>query len=253
VKRIQQRYSKIIIILIAVTYSAFADNELKVVRTSSDTLEVLLYNSEKITGIQFCVRASSGIYFKTIKPGTRTLNSSWIVTSYSSNDSSANVLILNSKQQSLSDGSGPLVSILFTLHNPQETNSVELTNVMIINGNGDSLGVKITNIEWTNKIFSTTNEDEQKSFILGQNFPNPFNPSTVLSYRLTTAAQVRLIVYDITGREVTRLIDQYQYAGDYNVKWDSNLNNGQKLSSGMYVARLNVDNKSVSRKMLLTK
>jgi flagellar hook assembly protein FlgD len=135
----------------------------------------------------------------------------------------------------------------------QEMNSVELRNVMVIDGNGDSLGVTITNLVWNGKNFLATNTDAQKSFVLGQNFPNPFNPSTIITYRLNTPAQVRLSVYDITGREVTRLINEFQYAGEYNVKWDSNLNNGQKMASGMYVARLNVNNSSVSRKMLLTK
>ena len=57
-----------------------------------------------------------------------------------------------------------------------------------------------------------------KSFALGQNFPNPFNPSTILTYRLKVPAQVRLSIFDITGREVTRLVDQYQYVGEYQCK-----------------------------------
>ncbi|MGD1046836.1 MAG: FlgD immunoglobulin-like domain containing protein [Bacteroidota bacterium] len=252
-KRIQKRYFRIIILLITAALSASAGNDLKVVRTSSNSLDVQLANSEQVTGIQFCIHTSSGIMLKSVKPGTRTVNSSWSVDSYLANDSTVNILILNVNQQSLANGSGTLASILFTMAQPQEWNSVELKNVMVINGNGDSLGVTITNLEWNNKTLLTTNTDEQRSFVLGQNFPNPFNPSTILTYRLNTAAQVRLSVYDITGREVSRLIDQYQYAGEYNVKWDSNSNNGQKMASGMYVARLNVDNSSVSRKMLLTK
>jgi flagellar hook assembly protein FlgD len=124
---------------------------------------------------------------------------------------------------------------------------------MITNKNADSLGVAINNLDWSNKSVLIANNNESKSFALGQNFPNPFNPTTKITYRLNKSAQVRLSVYDITGREVNRLVDRYQSVGDYNISWNSNDYNGQKMASGMYFARLNVDNESVSRKMVITK
>jgi hypothetical protein len=253
VNTIRQRYSQIIILLITVSFPAFAGNELKVVRTSLNSLDILLANSDGVSGVQFCIRTSRGIVLESVKPGTRTVKSSWIVDSYTANDSTINVLVLNAEKQSLPNGSGTLASILFTTVDPKEMNSVELTNVMVIDVNGDSLGVTITNLAWDDKHLSATNAGESKSFVLGQNFPNPFNPSTIINYRLNKAAFVRLSVYDITGREVSRLINQYQYVGEYKVKWDSNSNNGQKIASGIYIARLNVDNNSFSQKMLLTK
>ena len=253
VKTIQQRFSQILILLITAALSASAGNELKVVRTSLSSIDIQFANSEAFTGIQFSVHLSSAIILESVKPGTQTAESSWIVDSYVADDSTINVVVLNLMQQSFSDGSGTLASILFKVVGPQKTNSVILSNVMVIDKNGDSLGVTITNLVWNDKNLSITNTDKMKSFVLGQNFPNPFNPSTMLTYRLNVPAQVRLSIYDISGREVTRLINQYQYVGEYQVKWDSNSNNRQKLASGMYVARLSVDNNSVSRKMLLTK
>jgi hypothetical protein len=253
VKTIRQRCTQIIILLITAAFSASAGNELKVVRTSASSIDIQFANSEAVTGVQFSVHASSAIVLESIKTGTRTVESSWIVDSYVADDSTINVVVLSLNQQSFSDGSGTLASLLFKVTGPQETNSIMLTNVMVIDKNGDSLGVTITNLVWNDKNLLLSSTDEMKSFGLGQNYPNPFNPSTMLTYRLKVAAQVRLSIYDITGREVTRLIDQYQYVGEYNVTWDSNLNNGQKLASGMYVARLSVDNNSISRKMLLTK
>jgi hypothetical protein len=242
VKTIQLRYSRIIILLITAAFSASGGNELKIVRASSNSFDVQLANYEEVTGIQFCVHSSHGIVLESVKSGARTMELSWMVDSYIVNDSTINVLILNVKQQSLPKESGTLVIVLYTMDNTQETNSVSLTNVIVINRNGDSLGVKITNLEWNNENLLITNAGNSKSFFLGQNFPNPFNPLTILTYRLNTNAQVRLSVFDITGREVIRLIDQYQYAGDYNVKWDSNSNSGQKLASGIYLARLSVEN-----------
>jgi hypothetical protein len=137
--------------------------------------------------------------------------------------------------------------------NTNEIKFIELKNVMVIDAKGDSLGVTISNLRWNDNNFSGTITGESQSFVLGQNFPNPFNPATILNYRLNTAAYVRLCVYDITGREVSRLVDQYQHAGDYQVPWDSHMGDGKILASGIYIARLNVDKSSVSRKMLLTK
>ena len=250
---IRKRYSKIIILLIIVSLSAFAGNDLKVVRTSSNSLDVLLTNSDGVSGVQFCIRTSHGILLESVQPGIRTAASSWIVDSYNANDTTVNVLVLNAEKKSFPNGSGTIASIHFTMINPKEMNSVELTNVMVIDGKGDSLGVTIANLVLDDKRLSATNTGEPESFFLGHNFPNPFNPTTILNYRLNKAAFVRLSVYDITGREVSRLINQYQYAGEYNVTWDSNSNNGQKMASGIYIARLSVDNKSFSQKMLLTK
>jgi hypothetical protein len=240
-------------ILITVSLSAFAGNELKVVRTSSNSLDVLLSNTDGISGLQFCIRTSYGIMIESVKPGNRTVESSWIVDSYTANDSTVNVLVLNAVKRSFPNGSGTLASIHFKMVDPKEMNSAELTNVMVIDVKGDSLGVTITNLIWDDKHLSATNTGEPESFFLGQNYPNPFNPTTILNYRLNKAAFVRLSVYDIAGREVSRLVNQYQYAGEYNVKWNSNSNNGQIMASGIYIARLSVDNISYSQKMLLTK
>ncbi len=156
-------------------------------------------------------------------------------------------------REGFSEGQGSLTKISFSTVNPPEVSHASLANVMITNSHADSLGVAIANLDWSNKPILTASNNESKSFLLCQNFPNPFNPTTRIAYRLNKAAQVRLSVYDITGREVNRLIDQYQYVGEYNVEWNSNTNSGQKLTSGMYFARLSVDNESVSRKMVMTK
>jgi hypothetical protein len=148
---------------------------------------------------------------------------------------------------------GSLVNISFSTEAKTEKSYASLTNVMITNRNADSLGVAINDLYWSNKPTLTASNNEPKSFLLGQNFPNPFNPSTKIAYRLNKAAQVRLSVYDMTGREVNRLIDQYQSVGEYNVEWNGNANNGQRMASGMYFTHLSVDNESVSRKMVMTK
>ncbi|MBT4502494.1 MAG: T9SS type A sorting domain-containing protein [Gemmatimonadetes bacterium] len=77
-------------------------------------------------------------------------------------------------------------------------------------------------------------------FTLHQNFPNPFNPSTTILYQLDTSAQVELVLFDILGQEVRRLVKATQPAGNYSVYWDGRSGNGQILASGIYFYRLKV-------------
>jgi photosystem II stability/assembly factor-like uncharacterized protein len=97
-------------------------------------------------------------------------------------------------------------------------------------------------------------------FILSQNYPNPFNPETTISYKIQAASQVSLKVYDVLGREVVTLVDEYKQPGSYNCKltrFDSRLarrgiENGE-LPSGVYFYRLQAGNFVQTKKMLLIK
>ncbi len=86
------------------------------------------------------------------------------------------------------------------------------------------------------------------NFVLLPNYPNPFNPSTNIAFALPKAAKVKLIVYDMLGREVAKLVDDYLSEGYYTVKF-----NAENLASGMYLYTLKADNNFAVRKMLLLK
>lgn len=86
------------------------------------------------------------------------------------------------------------------------------------------------------------------AIILNQNFPNPFNPSTQIAYELTTPQNVRLSVYDITGRRIATLINSRQSAGSHIVSFNAN-----NLSSGIYFYRLEAGDFMQTRKMILLK
>ncbi len=96
------------------------------------------------------------------------------------------------------------------------------------------------------------------AFVLHPNYPNPFNPSTRLSYDLAAAGFVTLTVYDLLGREVRRLVDGQQSAGRHTVEWDGS-GVAAKTSSGVYIARLRVTGEtgatvySASLKLLMMK
>jgi hypothetical protein len=85
-------------------------------------------------------------------------------------------------------------------------------------------------------------------FELKQNSPNPFNPSTVISYSLPIESKVSLKVYDIVGREVASLIDEEQPVGYHSIIFD-----GSYLSSGVYICKIAAGKYSASIKMILMK
>ncbi len=86
------------------------------------------------------------------------------------------------------------------------------------------------------------------SFALRQNYPNPFNPVTNIEFDIPKSSQVRLVVYDIMGREVKVLVDEMLSAGSYRVRFD-----GSSLSSGIYFYRLISGEYTRTNKMLLVK
>ncbi len=90
------------------------------------------------------------------------------------------------------------------------------------------------------------------SFSLSQNYPNPFNPSTTIKFAVTESGLVTLKIYDILGKEVATLVNQDLDKGSYSVNFNSNTQ-GLNLASGMYIYKLNSNNKTVSKKMLLLK
>jgi hypothetical protein len=85
-------------------------------------------------------------------------------------------------------------------------------------------------------------------FALGQNYPNPFNPATRLTYDLPKQTKVKIVVYDMLGREVETLLDEVKQAGRYTIQFDAS-----KLTSGVYFCSLFHDNQRITRKMMLLK
>jgi len=83
---------------------------------------------------------------------------------------------------------------------------------------------------------------------LNQNYPNPFNPVTAISYQLPATSNIKLVVYDLLGREIKTLVNQTQTAGIHQVDFDAS-----SLPSGIYLYRLQSGSKSVTKKMTVMK
>lgn len=85
-------------------------------------------------------------------------------------------------------------------------------------------------------------------FKLQGNYPNPFNPKTIINYQLSTFGDVKLVVYDILGNEIAALVNEKQDAGNHRVEFD-----GSKYSSGVYFYKLDTENFSDTKRMTLIK
>lgn len=88
------------------------------------------------------------------------------------------------------------------------------------------------------------------SYALHQNFPNPFNPITIIRYDLPEASEVMLKIYDVLGREVRTLVNTKQSAGYKSIAWDGRNEQGLGVGSGVYVYKLFAGNRAQTRKML---
>ncbi|MFA4923067.1 MAG: T9SS type A sorting domain-containing protein [Ignavibacteriaceae bacterium] len=89
------------------------------------------------------------------------------------------------------------------------------------------------------------------SFKLFDNYPNPFNPSTIINYELPKGSFVTLKVYDILGNEIATLVSEYKSAGKYQTTFDAKNIASQQLSSGTYFYQLQTEGKIITKKMIL--
>jgi hypothetical protein len=93
---------------------------------------------------------------------------------------------------------------------------------------------------------SEINLNNLNKYSLSLAYPNPFNPSTIIKYQIPTAGIVSLKVYDILGKEVATLVDEYKPAGSYEVKF-----NAEGFVSGVYFYRIHMDSFTQTKKMIL--
>jgi plastocyanin len=91
-------------------------------------------------------------------------------------------------------------------------------------------------------------ETAPNNFKLDQNYPNPFNPTTVIGYSIPRLSRITLTIYDISGKEVKKLIDQLKPPGNYEVNFD-----GRDFPSGVYFYRFQADGFSQTRKLEIIK
>jgi len=102
--------------------------------------------------------------------------------------------------------------------------------------------------EMIDAVHEASGTELPKKFSLDQNFPNPFNPSTIIGYQLPANTIVTMKVYDVLGREVKMLVNERQSAGSHSVRFSA-----ANLPSGVYFYRLDAGTYHDTKKLLLLK
>lgn len=223
---------------------------ISLVKRGANSIAVNMENTTPVAGIQFTVNASSNIVVETVVKSERTLSGSWQIHQHRLNDSTVNVLIINATVVDIPSGTGAIAE--FSIQEKSvaaEKSRITLSRVVVADAQAQKVSVLVVNVEWS----ATLAQADEKTFQLEQNYPNPFNPSTTIRYKLEQPGQVRLSIFDITGREVMRVLDQYQVGGSYSVTWNGRNEAGQPLASGVYFAQLNVNGAFTTMRMTLAK
>lgn len=165
----------------------------------------------------------------------------------------------HSKQITL-DGSEQTLTIPFsefvqrdgfsTPLNPQLIRKISLMIDRKDNSGMSSFDVELKNIAFLGKSGSDESKVEltPTEFKLSQNYPNPFNPSTMIEYSIAKDEFVTLRVYDILGQEVATLVNEMKSPGRYSARFDAS-----RLSSGVYIYRIQSESFTSVRKMILQK
>lgn len=103
---------------------------------------------------------------------------------------------------------------------------------------------------------SVSSVDEVQSscaYSLLENYPNPFNPETSITYTLANEGRTKLEIYNFVGQKIRTLVDTSQTSGKHTVIWNGNNDSGQKVSSGLYIYRLISGSFVESKQMIMLK
>ncbi|MCL5030163.1 MAG: Ig-like domain-containing protein [Bacteroidetes bacterium] len=144
------------------------------------------------------------------------------------------------------------------LTNVLSTGDILFNSVVIVQNpaGADSGQVYVDGMQYRNSsaagIQNPISDITPNQFKLEQNYPNPFNPSTVIQYQITKESFVTLKVYDMLGREVTALVNQYLQPGIYRVDFNTD-NMSRQLTSGTYFYTLRAGNNEDTKKLILLK
>ena len=130
--------------------------------------------------------------------------------------------------------------------------AIQIDNLQANDANGKPLLIisrAFENLDLLKELAST----QSSEFKLFANYPNPFNPTTTISYSIPKSVHVCLQIFDLNGRLVKTLFNAQQAIGVHSMQWDAIDENDNRVASGIYICLLNVGNVVLHKKLILTK
>jgi len=144
-------------------------------------------------------------------------------------------------------GAGTLTKLM--VWNPDGNTEACLSDVIISDATGGSFADVMIG-DCADISILDISDELPGEFSLSQNYPNPFNPSTNISFSIVDASEVSLKVYDLSGKEINELANNFYTPGTYNVKWDATDSFGNQVSSGIYIYQLKTKDGILSNSMI---
>lgn len=164
----------------------------------------------------------------------------------SSNKTPGEVVVGSMKVDgSSASGEGELVEFVFrTEDTPLQSDFQVLDGILV-----DLAG----NVDQMHNIAIGRLDPTPEDFDLAQNMPNPFNPSTTISYEVPESGAVKLVVYNLLGQQVRTLVNDEIEAGYHSVAWDGADEFGRQVASGIYIYRMNAGDFTATKRMMFLK
>ncbi|HDP99446.1 MAG TPA: T9SS type A sorting domain-containing protein [bacterium] len=172
--------------------------------------------------------------------------------------SSAGITQVNfSSQNSIDQKSGFICELVAAINSSDDSvTTVALTNLLFIDKLENRYQIAPIERDFiisAVKDKSTAGDIKINKFMLHQNYPNPFNPNTTIKFHIDQPVRTSLIIYNLLGQQVRKLLDKNLPPGEYSLHWDGKNDGGQSLSSGLYFARLASGGRSELIKLVLVR
>lgn len=271
-----RRTGIITIILSAFLFSSIFAAEVSTITVLKPRVEaeriivpIELTNSVPMAGLDLPLEYSKGVTLEEVTfEGTLSEDFDF---RYGNIDNSKNLVILGfipmifGVKPDLAAGRGVIANLVFSIDDPT-VKSVELTPVTMEDGShapmfiytnekGEQFDVtpELVGFNAELPVSEVNGGNLPRAFALKQNAPNPFNPTTVISYDLPKAAHVSLEVFNVLGQKVKTLVNGFQEAGTQSITWDGTDNSGASVASGIYFYRLGAGEFNATKKMMMLK
>jgi hypothetical protein len=242
------------------SYHAFSAAKAVVQEDNTVVVPLQITNQNDLTAIDIPLEFSEGVTLKAVTFENTRVSYFDLKVANIKNDERTVVIGLLPQMSAefkpdLQAGEGTIANLVFTIDDPT-VDQIEIKTVtmdkpshelMFVYHDGDQLRVETPDINLEPVSLNEAAKAGPSTFGLNQNYPNPFNPSTTISFSLAKECNFDLTIYNITGQEVDN-ISQFGQKGPNEVVWDAS-----RFASGVYFYRLEADNQSDTKKMVLLK
>lgn len=268
-KRINPILITTIILLLPTLLMAASSNEFRVAKAVSEAENIVVVpiditNKVELAALVIPLKYSEGVTLKEVDfEGTRVDYFDFKVGRIDEHERTVVIGLLPQfsavKKPYLAVGEGTVAKLVFEINDASvESVSLEavemkdpnhsLSFVYHEDGIGSPIKIDYPEFENTEISLSNINGELPTTFALKQNYPNPFNPTSVIAFDLPVASRVSIDVYNILGQHVVNLVDGEMEAGSHLIDFD-----GSAYSSGVYFYRMNTNNFSETKKMVMLK